>query len=327
MKPALAKALATVKDLSPEIGAYGGTALMIGGGIWLAINAYKYLPEIVDDYNEGMAEIESYIIDEDYTEKDKKKDISELRMNTAKRLVKALGLPSLTMAAGATGNIAGFKAEKKKYVAAMVFAEATAATLDKVVNRVEEKWGEDGRRYVLNGEEPVEIEDQETGEKKKVYKGSETDLAWPISPYCMTIDRGHLYEHSGGNATLLLSALHEYEDLVNVQINAGTPVYYYDILRYIFGEEVISVLEDHNLIHDDIRQLGWYLKDPKNRDNMEAGRIFNLRADTWLGKVGDDDPYDNDKVWVRINPNIPGMIDLVHSKRKIRTGGKYISQI
>jgi len=322
------KTLATLKDLAPEIGVYGGTALMIGGGIWLSVNAYKYLPDIIEEYEGNLADIEdSYSTDEDYTLKEMKKDIHDLRMHTAKRIVKALGLPTATMAVGATSNLMGFRSEKAKYLAAAAFGEATAATLNKVIDRAEKKWGEDGRRYLLNGEEPEEIEDQETGEKKKIYRGSETDDTWPNSIYAMTVDRGHLYDHAGGNAVLLLSELHDYEDLINVQINSGVPVYYYDILRYIFGEELIKKLEEQGLLVNDIRRLGWYIRDPQNRDNMEINRPFNLRAETWFGKNGDDDPYDRDKVWVRINPNIPGMIDLVQSTCKVRTRGKYLSII
>lgn len=323
-----AKTLATIKDLSPEIGVYGGTALMVGGGIWLAINTHKYLPDIIEEYEGELAQIESYIIDDEYTLQDKKKDIRDLRLYTAKRIVKALGLPTTLIVSGAVSNIAGFRVEKKNYQAAAAFGAATAKTLDTVINRIEKKYGEDGKRYALYGEEPVEIEDNETGEKKKIYKGSETDLAWPTSPYAMSVDMGHLYEHSGGNAVILCSELHDYEDLLNVQYNAGVPVYYYDILKYIFGNEVVKKLEQHGLLQKEVRDLGWYLRDPENRDRTEDGRAIDLRIDTWFGKVGDDDPYDKDKVWARINPNIPGPINLIVPTVKVRkTGGKYLSII
>lgn len=327
------KALATIKDLSPEIGAYGGVALMVGGGVWLAVNTYKYLPDIIEEYEGEMAQIESYIVDEDYTLKDKKKDIKDLRMHTAKRIVKKLGLPTATMAIGAASNISGFKAEKGKYLAAAAFGEATAATLSRVIERAEKKGGEDLKRYLLNGEEPEEIEDKETGEKKKIYRGSETDDAFPLSVYAMTVDRGYLYEQVGGNAIMLLSALHDYEDALNVQYNAGTPVYYYDILRYTYGDKVLEKLEEKGLIQKDIRNLGWFLRDPNNRENTDA-RAIDLRAETWFGpRPGEEKLYESDmgglrdKVWVRINPNIPGMVDLSCATRKIRTKGKYSSII
>jgi hypothetical protein len=332
----LTKVGTTISDASPDICVYGGTALMIAGGVWGCINAAKYVPDIMDEYYDDLEDIQNTVCDEDYTEKDKKKDLRDIKFRLAGQMAKTFAGPGLTIVSGATMNIAGFREEKTRYLEASAFAEAAAKAMDKILNNVEKKYGEEGRRYALYGEEPVEIEDKETGEKKTIYRGSESDYRFNLGPYSMILDRGHLYENAGGDAVMLLSAVHDYEDVLNVQYNAGVPIYYYDVLRYLYGAKVIEKLEEKGLLHKDIRRLGWYLRDPKNREELEGdkNRPINLRADTYIGmRPEDEDAYENDmggvkdKVWVRINPNIPGIVDLVNSTRKIRVGGKYLGVI
>ena len=81
------------------------------------------------------------------------------------------------------------------------------------------------------------------------------------------------------------------------------------------------------LISKDLRNLGWYERDPENKENTDDHKAINFRINTFYGKAGDDDPYDNDKVWVMIDPNIPGLIDLNVPKQPKRVGGKYLSQV
>lgn len=317
----------------PDIAAYGGTICMVTGGVWGAVRAVKYVPGIMEEHNEALEEIESYLIDEDYTLKDKKKDIRGVYFNTGKAFLKTFAGPGTLMIGGAVSNTCGYNKQKSNAAAAAAFAEFTARTLDKVLDNVEKKYGEEGRRYALYGEEAEEVEDEATGEKKKIYRGSESDDKWPNTPYAMTVNMGHLYEHACGNAIILLSELHDYEDMLNVQYHAGVPIYYYDVLKYIYGNELVKKLEEHGLLQKEIRMLGWFLKDPQNRENTDE-RAINLRAETWFGpKPGDEGLYESDmggikdKVWVRINPNIPGMVNLVNATHRVRVGGKYLSVI
>ena len=202
-----------------------------------------------------------------------------------------------------------------------------SAAYDRAMDRVRERWGEEGERWARYGQDVEEIEDKETGEKKKINRGSE-DLLHKCGPYYMAVDRGLLYENSLGDSIMLRHELQDYENVLNVQYNAGIPIWYMDVIRYIYGNQYIKKLEDQGIMVDSLRNLGWWIKDPNNKQATDDRRPINLRIDTFFGKKGDDDPYDQDKVWVTIDPNVAGIISLsAGAGRKVSVGGRYIGTV
>lgn len=331
------KAGGKLREVSPEVCVYGGIGLMLGGFVWGCVQTAKKMDDILDEHETAIEEIKATVIDDEYTEKDQKRDICKAHGQMILSFLSAYKGPIACEAAGSTLISVGFGKMKKKYLGTAALLETTIAAYDNAMDRAAEL-GEDTYHYVKYGEKPEEVEDPVTGEKKKIYKGSETDIGLVRDPFEMWVDRGHLYEQAGGDAVMLCELLRNFEDAENVQYCAGTPVYYYDALRYIFGNELVSKLKECNLIDNPVlRELGHFSRDPENAakvqeimDNEERRyfkKPFSLRIDTVLGKNGDDDPYDQDKVYVRICPNVPGVINLSSSKNKARVGGKYLSQV
>lgn len=321
------KAGGSLKQASPDICVYAGIGLMFGGFVWGCVNAAKYTNDILDEHNSDVEYIKEADLNDEYTEKDQKNDMCKAHAHMLLQFAKRGAGPLACEAVGGTLISIGFGKMKKRYVVAATALETTIAAFDGAMDRVRQKWGEEGERWARYGHEAIEVKDPETGEKIKTYKGSETDDILTKSRYAMLVDRGLVYETSNGNALYIRAQLQDYEDFLNVQYHSGVPVYYYDILRYVYGNEIVSRLEDSGLISKDLRNLGWYERDPENKDNTDDRKAINFRINTFYGKAGDDDPYDNDKVWVMIDPNIPGLIDLNVPKQPKRVGGKYLSQV
>lgn len=304
---------AKLSENAPDICVVVGTGLMIGGGVWGCVQTAKHVGAILDNHNEMIEEINNSNI----SDEEKKKETREVFFETGCEFAKTFVGPVSAILVGATINGIGFGKMKKRYITTAVALKGMTKAYDIAMDRVRERWGEEGYRYVKYGQEVDEIE--ENGEKKKIFRGSEDSIKL-ASPYAQVITDGMIYRECGGSAIHIRSALESYQQLLNTEYYAGKPVYYNDVIRWIFGSDAASRLSD------DGQRVGWYRRDGLNR---EAGDDhINLNISTFYGKIGDDDPYDQDKLYIMIDPNVPGEVSLSRGMdEKIRTKGKYLSQI
>ena len=317
------KAAVGLSAKSPEICHVSGIAFMIVGGVWACVQTAKKGVDVIEQHQADKAYIKEAVFDEEYTEKDQKHDLRELYFDTCLELAKTYAGPFAIVAAGATLNSIGFGKMKKRYLAAAALYEATAAAFEKAMDRVREKWGEEGERWARYGdcdEKRVFMNEDDTESEEKGFMNDPNNESH--SPLEFAVDCGVLYECTG-TTVRLVSQLTDYEAALNTQYFAGTPIYLYDVLRYIFGNQLEEKLRSKGLLNNDIRTLGWFNRDPENKANTDMKKPINLRIRTYWGPIrGSED----DKLHVAIDPNVPGFVDLSNTSPK-RVGGKYIGQV
>lgn len=320
------KMAAGLSAKSPEICHVSGLMFMIAGGVWACVQTAKKGVDVVEQHQADKLYLKEAVIDDKYTEKDQKHDLRELYFDTCIDLAKTYAGPIAVVAVGVTINSIGFGKMKKRYLAAAALYEASVAAFEKAMDRVREKYGEEGERWARYGESTEHrTHIDENGEVKEAdgYSGDPTDESH--SQLEMVIDRGVLYDCSG-TTIRLVSQLTDYEAALNTQYFAGTPIYLYDVLRYIFGNQLEEKLRTKGLMNNDIRTLGWFNRDPENKANTDMKKPINLRIRTFWGPVNGSE-NDTDKLHVAIDPNVPGFVDLSNAAPKRIVGGKYLSQV
>lgn len=169
----ISKAGVTLKKHSPEILAGAGIIGSVAA-IILACKATTKAPKVIEDTKKELEEIHEKEITEDYTEKDRGKEVAKVYLHTSMEFVKLYGLAFALEVASMGSFLKAIGVLKKDNVQ----MAGTIATLTEGARRyrqnVIERFGEDVDYELEHGIRKQEIQteetDPETGKTKKVKK-------------------------------------------------------------------------------------------------------------------------------------------------------------
>lgn len=310
-----------LKDIAPDLMVWGGIAALVGGGIAI-YHETTTLPDILDEQEEKLNEIIEQYDEEELQVPAVRREIRKVKVETFGRVAwhyaPAAGLTAL----GITLELTGHGIIKKRYLAAVAGYNALQKAYDVVMDRALEKYGEEGVKWLKYGTRYEEVEDEIIEEDGTVTKvKSKVEIAEGSLPsgsvYSIMFGPGdNVYDDCQGDPLYIRNQLEVYQAGLNEKYNAGYPVYYDDIVVAFCGVDSPRRV-------DELRNTGWYKRD---RDNKEAGdNCIDLNIST---VVSCDPDTGDDTVFVRIDPNVPGIVSLNAGKNRIRKfGGKYLSQI
>jgi len=312
-----------IREKSPDILVVSGGVLLLAAGYTVfKLSTDEKMNDILSEQEDEINEITEQHDEEELQLPAVKKDIRKVQIKTVGRVLWHM-MPAIGMAgAGFAMELAGHNILKKRYLSAVVVANASQRALDAVLERARSKYGEEAVRYLKYGthEEIVDIEEEdENGNKTKRQEVIEVaDEDYPIvgSVYSVVFDENtDLYRSCGGNITAMRSQLQIYQNGLNEQYNAGYPVWYDDVIVMTCGVD-----SEHRC--DELRNTGWYKRDKSSAADSDG--YIDLRIHTFMGFDEDG----NSKQYLRIDPNVPGIISLNAGKNRIRkVGGKYLSNI
>ena len=310
-----------------------GIGLFISAGVTACVQTLK-VEKILDDQNAKLDEIIENHTEEELQLPEVKKEMGVVRAKTVGRLVLNYAAPVAMAGMAAWAICRAYGLQRQAYLAMSAAYGTIAKAYDAVLDRVEKKWGIDGRKYAQYG-----IEEQETGEiitidengkkKKEKIKDNVATERWEdmkkSSPNIIIFDEEtSLYKEYGGSIVHMRSELVAGQNYMNTQYNAGVPIMYNaDIVKNFCGN-------DARWMTDAGQVLGCYKGDPDNR--AEINDCVDLGIDTFVGT----DPETGDpKTYIYIDPKI-ALVNLDANKslypqsdifNKKRVGGKYISQV
>ena len=188
----------TVKTASPEILLVVGIAGAIGATV-LACRATLKVHEVLEDRDEKYEKVQEVLekIDageisaEEYSDKDKSKDLIKIYIQTGMGFIKLYG-PAVTLGVVSFACIiGGHKIMKTRNIALMAAYQAVEKGFAAYRRRVVEEFGEEKDYILKNGltsETIVETETDENGKKKKVTKTQLTTDPNGLSMYARFFD-------------------------------------------------------------------------------------------------------------------------------------------
>lgn len=314
----LIKAGAKLSDASPDILMVVGIGSLFAAGVVACLKTQS-LNDILDEQQEKTDEIVENHSEDELQLPEVKHELTKIKIGTVGRIAwhyaPAAGLTAL----GVTSVLVGHHILKGRYLAAVAGYNVLQKAYDTVIDRVQSKWGDEGVKWAKYGieQEEYEVEEiDEKGKKKKVKKTRDVvkDNAPSGSPYMIVFGPGDdIYDSCGGSIVHMRSQLQIYENGENEVYNNGFPVMYDDIVKMCCGA-------DSEKRTDERLRDGWYKRDINNR---EAGDDY---IDFRIGTFNGCDPETGeDKQYIFIDPNVPGIVSL-NAANKVRRGGKYISQ-
>ena len=326
----IAKVGAKLSNASPEILVGAGLFTMVAGVVVAVVKDSKKTTEIMQEQQQKHDEIVQNHSEEEQQLPAVKREHRKVSVQTVGRVIwhhkLAIGLVTI----GAAEVLGGFKIIKGRYIRKVIECNAlTASTAalqkayDAVLDRVRNKYGEEGYNYAKYGLEKEEYTEETTDdkgkthkEKKERYRGYDIDAIKQTSPWAIVFgEDSSLYQECGGSLVHMRSQLTAYQGVLNQEYNSGVPIFYNDIVRWTCGN-------DSEYLCDEGQICGNYKHDVLNR---EAGDdCIDLRIQTFMGC---DPETGEDKMYLMIDPNIAGPVCLDSPKRiHGRFGGKYISQ-
>jgi hypothetical protein len=326
---------------NPKVLLAAGIVGFVGAGVWACVQTLK-LEKIVDEQNDILDEIKENNTEEEMQLPAVKKEVAVTRAKTIGRIVWNYTGPVLV--AGVAGYLLcrSYGIQRRNYMLMSAAYASASKAYNMILDRVEQKWGEEGLKYVKYGIEQRDVEKEIVDEKGKTKKIKEKEdfLENPnyaaikaISPNAIIFDEEtNLYQMCGGSIVKMKSELTICQNADQVQYNAGIPVFYNDIVRTTCGN-------DPRWLTDIGQITGCYKWDPENRAAVKD--TVDYRISTFTGT----DPETGDpKQYVYIDPLV-SLIDLdknrqlyptgdlqkfIHSEKfggRKRIGGKYNSQV
>lgn len=324
------------KEASPEILVGVGIVAIVGGGVLACVNTAKKLSDICDEREDTINEFDEEHGLTELSEAEKLNAITgELKEehtavvkaanhHMAFEITKLYSIPVALVILGTTCILVGHHQIRKRYLVMSAAYSAMSKAYETYRRRIAERFGEEADYYGRYGYERQKIqvvnEDGSVTEEEANIVDPDT-LYSVASPYARVIDRdSFLFKECGGSAIHIRSQLECYQEMLNTQYFNGQPIYYNDVIRWIFGNNASKLSDDGQIV-------GWYRRDPKNNEYADDKGI-DLRISTFYGKRGDDDPYDRDYLYLQIDPNVAGPVSLERGQESlIRTTGKYSSII
>lgn len=320
------------KEASPEILLGFGIAAIVGGGVLACVNTAKKLSDICDEREDAINEFdhENEITEENVNElstevaDERAAVVKAANHHMAFEIAKLYSIPVGLVILGTTSILVGHHQIRKRYLVMSAAYSAMSKAYETYRRRIVEKFGEEADYYGRYGYErqTIKVVNEDGSVTEEEANVVDPDQLYSVaSPYARVIDRdSFLFKECGGSAIHIRSQLECYQEMLNTQYFNGQPIYYNDVIKWIFGNNPEKMSDDGQIV-------GWYRRDPKNNEYADDKGI-DLRISTFYGKRGDDDPYDRDYLYLQIDPNVAGPISLERGQEHIeRIGGKYSSII
>lgn len=264
----------------------------------LACKATLKVKDILDEKNETVEQIHNCVEDEtvNYTEEDKKKDLTILYAQTGVKLAK-LYLPSIALGALSIASIiSGYKILNKRNVALAAAYTVVDKGFKNYRKNVVERFGEEVDRELRHNIKAKQIEEKyidkdgnEKTRKKKVYEIAEDKKPGEgISEYAKFFDEWNTDEHSK-DPEYNLMFLRKQQDYANEVLKHQGYLFLnevYDMLgipRTQAGQVVGWIYDENNPTGDNYVDFGIYdLHDQQKRDfvnGLERNILLDFNVD------------------------------------------------
>lgn len=271
------KVLLQAQKSSPQILAITGTVGVIAGVV-LACKQTTKVSDILEKHKEDVvqikkfsAEVENGNIKEDYTEKDKKKDLTIVYTKTAIDIAKLYAVPAV-MIAGSLGCLLGSNhILKVRYEGMAAAYTALHKTLDEYRSRVADRIGEEAEKEAWYNVKAQVLE--KTGEDGKTevetIRATDSD---GYSPYAKFFDESCFGWEKDPEANLMF--LRQQQAFANDLLRTKGWLTLNDVYRALgikesndIGMVVGWVYDEYNPVGDNYIDFGIYnVNRPKNRD-------------------------------------------------------------
>ena len=264
----------------------------------LACKATLKVKDILDEKNETVEQIHNCVEDDtvDYSEEDKKKDLTILYAQTGVKLAK-LYLPSIALGALSIASIvSGYKILNKRNVALAAAYTVVDKGFKNYRKNVVERFGEEVDRELRHNIKAKQIEEKyidkdgsEKTRKKKVYEIAEDKKPGEgISEYAKFFDEWNTDEHSK-DPEYNLMFLRKQQDYANEVLKHQGYLFLnevYDMLgipRTQAGQVVGWIYDENNPTGDNYVDFGIYdLHDQQKRDfvnGLEKNILLDFNVD------------------------------------------------
>ena len=264
----------------------------------LACKATLKVKDILDEKNETVEQIHNCVEDDtvDYSEEDKKKDLTILYAQTGVKLAK-LYLPSMALGALSIASIvSGYKILNKRNVALAAAYTVVDKGFKNYRKNVVERFGEEVDRELRHNIKAKQIEEKyidkdgsEKTRKKKVYEIAEDKKPGEgISEYAKFFDEWNTDEHSK-DPEYNLMFLRKQQDYANEVLKHQGYLFLnevYDMLgipRTQAGQVVGWIYDENNPTGDNYVDFGIYdLHDQQKRDfvnGLEKNILLDFNVD------------------------------------------------
>lgn len=159
-----------IKRNLPEICTILGSTGTIAATVTACVATYKKLPEIIDQADVDISDIES---DETLNEDDVKHAIKVVRAKEATGIAKTYAVPAVIEAVSLTLIICGHRALRKENLGLSAALGTVSTAYCNLRERIKERYGEEAERDLRYGIKHETVEEEyidENGKKKKVKK-------------------------------------------------------------------------------------------------------------------------------------------------------------
>jgi len=157
----------TLQENAPNILFGVGVLSMIGSTI-LACRSTLKLESVLEEGQKKIAEVKAAEINEKYSERDQKQDISVLYLRTAGNVLKLYAPAILLGGCGVASLSKSHNILLQRNAALIAAYNAVDLAFKQYRSRVKERYGEDVDREMRYGSEKVEITNPDTGRKQNV---------------------------------------------------------------------------------------------------------------------------------------------------------------
>lgn len=286
-----------LKKHSPKILMGLGIAGSVASTV-LACKATLKVSSILEEKNKMVEAIHNCVKDEtvDYTEEDKKKDLTIVYAQTGVKLAK-LYLPSIILgAASITSIISGYKILNKRNVALAAAYTVVDKGFKNYRKNVVERFGEEVDRELRHNIKAKQIEEKYTDKdgnektrKKTVYEIAEDKKPGEgVSEYAKFFDEWNTDEHSKDPEYNLMFLRHQ-QDYANEILKAQGYLFLNEVYEMLgipktqAGQVVGWIYDEKNPNGDNYVDFGIYdLHDPKKRDfvnGLERNILLDFNVD------------------------------------------------
>ena len=299
-----------IEKNSPEILLASGIAGTIVGAV-TACKATTKASEIIEEAKVDLDMIHDVrdMEREDYTEKDYKKDVTIVYVQTAAKFVKLYGPSLLIEGLSIASLITSHNIQKKRLVMVASAYKALDTAFKKYRDRVVETYGEQVDHDIYYGshkeKEVIEITDNNGKTKTKSKLVNLIDVPEGASPYAIEFKR---YDENGN---LLFSDYNEAYPYMNIMTIQCTESWFESLLPLVKRITLYEVLDrlsfqenyDPNVYNEYIewaRVVGW-IYDPENTEQQIKIYVLDKYGNEYKG----DEDYDGP---LYLDFNITGLV-------------------
>lgn len=300
----------TIEKNSPEILLASGIAGTIVGAV-TACKATTKASEIVEEAKDDLDMIHEVrdMGREDYTEKDYKKDVTIVYVQTATKFIKLYGPSLLIEGLSIASLITSHNIQKKRLVMVASAYKALDTAFKKYRDRVVETYGEEADHDIYYGSHTEKVVEETTDANGKVKKKTKlvklANVPDGCSPYAIE------YKKYGDNGELIFQSCNEAYPYMNVITVQCTESYFEELLPICKRITLYEVLDrlgfienyDPKVYNEYIewaRVVGW-IYDPENVE--QSIKIYLL--DKYGNEYTGDESYDGP---LYLDFNVEGLV-------------------